>query len=135
MKRPTHHDIARLAGTSQATVSLVLNNRSSALRISEQTRQNVLAAARQLGYEPTLSRALTLLAVIELRGVKGQEPPGPGAGGWKPAGKRSLARTSSGLSSASRSQVVPDGSLTRTPSCTALQRVIVTPLAGRSPRS
>jgi LacI family transcriptional regulator len=55
MKRPTHHDIARLAGTSQATVSLVLNNRSSALRISEQTRQNVLAAARELGYVPDLS--------------------------------------------------------------------------------
>src|SRR3712207_4619229 len=55
MKRPTHQDIARLARTSQATVSLVLNNRASALRISEQTRQNVLAAARELGYVPDLS--------------------------------------------------------------------------------
>jgi LacI family transcriptional regulator len=52
--RPTHRDIARLARTSQATVSLVLNNRASALRISEKTRDAVLAAARDLGYVPDL---------------------------------------------------------------------------------
>ena len=52
--RPTHRDVARLARTSQATVSLVLNNRASALRISEKTRDAVLAAARDLGYVPDL---------------------------------------------------------------------------------
>ncbi len=51
---PTHQDIARLAGTSQATVSLVLNHRRGAIRISEKTRLAVLAAARQLGYTPNL---------------------------------------------------------------------------------
>ena len=49
-KRPTHRDIARLAGTSQATVSLVLNNRAALGRISSSTRDNVLDAARKLGY-------------------------------------------------------------------------------------
>ncbi len=53
--RPTYRDIARLAGTSQATVSLVLNNRDTKLGISLATRQAVLAAARQLGYTPDLS--------------------------------------------------------------------------------
>jgi beta-glucosidase len=53
-KRPTHRDIARLARTSQATVSLVLNNRDAELRISEKTRAAVLAAARDLGYVPDL---------------------------------------------------------------------------------
>ncbi|MBI3973396.1 MAG: LacI family DNA-binding transcriptional regulator, partial [Chloroflexi bacterium] len=48
--RPTYRDIARLAGTSQATVSLVLNNRDTKVGISAATRQAVLAAARQLGY-------------------------------------------------------------------------------------
>ncbi len=52
--RPTYRDIARLAGTSQATVSLVLNNRDTKVGISAATRQAVLAAARQLGYTPDL---------------------------------------------------------------------------------
>lgn len=55
MKRPTHHDVARLAGTSQTTVSLVLRGSQRALRISEQTRQAVLRAAGELGYVPDLS--------------------------------------------------------------------------------
>lgn len=49
-KRPTHRDIARMAGTSQATVSLVLNNRDTTVGISASTRQAVLDAARHLGY-------------------------------------------------------------------------------------
>lgn len=53
--RPTHKDIARLAGTSPATVSHVLNNRGAEQRISEKTREGVLRAARRLGYVPDLS--------------------------------------------------------------------------------
>jgi LacI family transcriptional regulator len=52
--RPTYRDVARLAGTSQATVSLVLNGRDSKLGISAATRQAVLDAARELGYTPDL---------------------------------------------------------------------------------
>lgn len=48
-QRVTMHDIARAAGCSQATVSLVLNNNES-VKISEQTRERVLSAAQDLGY-------------------------------------------------------------------------------------
>jgi DNA-binding LacI/PurR family transcriptional regulator len=53
--RPTHHDVARRAGTSQTTVSLVLGRRTGGQRISDATRQAVLRAARELGYVPDLS--------------------------------------------------------------------------------
>lgn len=45
-------DVAALAGVSKATVSLVLSGRvdTGAIRISEETREKVLAAARELGY-------------------------------------------------------------------------------------
>ncbi|MGH4030143.1 LacI family DNA-binding transcriptional regulator [Actinomycetota bacterium Odt1-20B] len=48
---PTSADVARLAGVSRATVSYVLNN-TSAVRISEPTRQRVHEAAKELGYVP-----------------------------------------------------------------------------------
>lgn len=44
-------DIARESGASLTTVSLVLNQRDE--RISESTRQRVLAAAQRLGYQPS----------------------------------------------------------------------------------
>ncbi len=50
MKRPTQADIARLAGVSPATVSLVLNERDSEVRISPATRERVLAVIREWGY-------------------------------------------------------------------------------------
>jgi len=50
--RPTMADVAELAGVSKATVSLVISGRaaSSPIRISPETQEKVLAAARQLGY-------------------------------------------------------------------------------------
>lgn len=48
--RPTQADIARRAGVSQATVSLVLNGRAEAGRISDETRARVLAAIRNEHY-------------------------------------------------------------------------------------
>jgi len=48
-RRPTMTDVARLAGVSQSSVSLVLNNMSGA-RIAESTRQRVLSAAQAVGY-------------------------------------------------------------------------------------
>jgi LacI family transcriptional regulator len=47
--RPTMMDVARAAGVSQSSVSLVLNGMTGA-RISDATRQRVVAAARDLGY-------------------------------------------------------------------------------------
>ncbi|WP_229401743.1 LacI family DNA-binding transcriptional regulator [Micromonospora okii] len=50
-RRVTQRDIARLAGVSQATVSLVLNNRSDAdVRIAPETRDRVLRAIEETGY-------------------------------------------------------------------------------------
>ena len=47
--RPTMTDVARIAGVSQSSVSLVLNNMTGS-RISAETQQRVLDAARQIGY-------------------------------------------------------------------------------------
>ena len=48
--RPTMVEVAALAGVSQTTVSLVLNGALEA-RISKETRQRVLGAAKSLGYK------------------------------------------------------------------------------------
>jgi len=57
----TSNDVARAAGVSRATVSVVLNGVRSNIRVSEETRQRVLAAAATLGYRPhPAARALRL---------------------------------------------------------------------------
>lgn len=53
-RRPTSADVARLAGTSRATVSYVLNS-APGVTISEGTRERVLAAAKELNYVPSLA--------------------------------------------------------------------------------
>ncbi|MFE2035134.1 LacI family DNA-binding transcriptional regulator [Streptomyces scopuliridis] len=50
--RPRQADIARLAGVSQPTVSLILGGGSAAVGIAEDTRRKVMAAAEELGYMP-----------------------------------------------------------------------------------
>lgn len=53
MARPrpvTSNDVAREAGVSRATVSIVLNDAAGNIRVSEGTRKRVLAAAAPLGY-------------------------------------------------------------------------------------
>ncbi|MDK1473531.1 LacI family DNA-binding transcriptional regulator [Streptomyces sp. 549] len=52
--RPTSRDVARAAGVSQATVSLVLRDKWRG-RVSAATADSVRAAARQLGYRPNLA--------------------------------------------------------------------------------
>ncbi|MFF5227433.1 LacI family DNA-binding transcriptional regulator [Dactylosporangium sp. NPDC000521] len=50
-RRVTQRDIARMTGVSQATVSVVLNDRAdSGVRIAPETRQRVLDAIRATGY-------------------------------------------------------------------------------------
>ncbi|RQX13035.1 LacI family transcriptional regulator [Micromonospora ureilytica] len=50
-RRVTQHDIARMTGVSQATVSLVLNGRDDGnVRIAPETRERVLHAIRTTGY-------------------------------------------------------------------------------------
>jgi len=53
-KPPTSVDVARRAGVSQTTVSLVFREASSK-RVGEATRDRVLAAAREIGYQPNHS--------------------------------------------------------------------------------
>jgi LacI family transcriptional regulator len=57
----TLSDIARETGVSKVTVSCILNDRSSSstVRVSDSTRERVLAAARTMGYHPNaLARGL-----------------------------------------------------------------------------
>jgi DNA-binding LacI/PurR family transcriptional regulator len=49
----TTHDVARRAGVSQATVSLVLSGNPRA-RVAQTTRERVLEAAEELGYRPNI---------------------------------------------------------------------------------
>ena len=51
IKRTTAQDVAGLAGVSRTTVSFVLNN-VPGMRISDDTRQRVYEAAKQLDYHP-----------------------------------------------------------------------------------
>lgn len=52
-QRVTIQDVANLAGVSKVTVSYVLNGRDVDARISGDTRQRVLDAARMLDYRPS----------------------------------------------------------------------------------
>ncbi|GAA2235622.1 LacI family transcriptional regulator [Herbiconiux moechotypicola] len=52
---PRQSDIARLAGVSQATVSMVLNDRAGANRIPEATQKRIREAMAELGYVPNIA--------------------------------------------------------------------------------
>lgn len=54
IKRITINDIARLAGVSKSTASLVLNGRGRELRVSEITIERVQSIARQYRYQPNV---------------------------------------------------------------------------------
>ncbi len=61
MKRLTQKDVARLAGVSRSTVSYVLNDETDLkIPISDETRQRVMRAIAELGYEPD-ARAQSLI--------------------------------------------------------------------------
>ncbi|PRX96607.1 LacI family DNA-binding transcriptional regulator [Allonocardiopsis opalescens] len=51
-RRPRQSDIARVAGVSQTTVSLVLRGTTIGMSLAAETRQRVLDAAERLGYVP-----------------------------------------------------------------------------------
>lgn len=58
-KNVTINDIAKRGGVSKVTVSYVLNNRQTGVRISEATRTRVLSLAQEMGYHPNaLARGL-----------------------------------------------------------------------------
>lgn len=56
----TLQDIADRTGVSKVTVSYVLNDRQTRVRISDETRRRVQETAREMGYQPNaVARALT----------------------------------------------------------------------------
>lgn len=58
MARATRADVARTAGVSPATVSVVLNGQASRMKISPETQERVRAAADQLRYIPSAAGRL-----------------------------------------------------------------------------
>jgi LacI family transcriptional regulator len=57
--RATLKDVARAAGVSITTVSVVLNKKREGIRVPESTRERVVQAARELGYQPNeMARSL-----------------------------------------------------------------------------
>ena len=55
----TMSEVAAKAGVSQATVSFVLGGRADGFKISQRTRERVLGAAHELGYQRNqLARAV-----------------------------------------------------------------------------
>lgn len=54
-KPATMRDVAVLAGVSQPTVSRVLNQTKTAIPVSEETRERVMAAIKELGYKPNVN--------------------------------------------------------------------------------
>lgn len=64
----TLKDVANLAQVSPSTVSIVMNGKSSARKISAATQQKVLSAAQQLGYVPNV-QAQVLRGGISTRAI------------------------------------------------------------------
>lgn len=69
-RKITQYEVARQAGVSQTTVSMILNN-STTVAIPEETRQRVLAVIQELGYIPDrtarslrTNKTYTIAAVI-----------------------------------------------------------------------
>ncbi|MCG8709908.1 LacI family DNA-binding transcriptional regulator [Brenneria sp. 4F2] len=70
-KRVTISDIAALSGVSKSTASVVLNGRSKEFRVSDTTRDRILAIAHEQRYQPSIharslrsSRSNTLGLVV-----------------------------------------------------------------------
>lgn len=59
-KRPSMYDVAKAAGVSQTTVSFVINDVADA-NISQETRERVWAAVKELGWRPNaMARSLSM---------------------------------------------------------------------------
>ena len=80
-RRPIMKDVAKLAGVSRTTVSLVLSGRSDA-RIPESTRRRVAKAARALNFRPSVAAQQLRTRRSRMVGLIGDEiASGPFAGG------------------------------------------------------
>ncbi|SEE63760.1 LacI family DNA-binding transcriptional regulator [Jiangella alba] len=71
-ERPTIADVAERAGVSKGLVSFALNDRPG---VAPQTRERILAAARELGWQPSLrARALSVNRAFALGLVITRDP-------------------------------------------------------------
>ncbi|EJN02312.1 LacI family DNA-binding transcriptional regulator [Phyllobacterium sp. YR531] len=79
-RRLTQHDIAKLAGVSQATVSLVLNDaQAAATRIPGETRERILKIIRETGYVADPIARRMAKGLNRILGVFTYEPAFPSA--------------------------------------------------------
>lgn len=75
MKKPTQNDVAKLAGVSRGTVSMVLNRKTNGrIPIGEETIKRVLEAAQALGYAPNPVAKMLKQGTNQLIGVFAYEP-------------------------------------------------------------
>ncbi len=77
-KRPTLHEIARLAGCSKAAVSTVLNHAKGNTVIGPSLRRQVQQVARDLGYVPRFASRSLATGITRTLGI--YIPAGPWAG-------------------------------------------------------
>lgn len=104
--RPTIRDVARVAGVSKGTVSFALNGRPG---VSEDTRQRIFEAARELGWAPSAkARALSTSRAFAVGLVLAREPELLGADPFFPAFIAGVERTLSDCGQALVLQVVPE---------------------------
>ena len=90
--RVTARDVAERAGVSRTTVSFVLNH-VEGMRISEETRQRVLGAARELDYHPdSLARRMVSGRTHNIAYVIRQSPDQAFADAFMPEVLNGLAR-------------------------------------------
>ena len=69
-KRATLQDVANLAGCSLSTASTILNNSKGNSQVTDATRQRIVAAAKQLHYQPNLNaRRLAMQRYDDVIGV------------------------------------------------------------------
>ena len=74
-KKPTQNDVAKLAGVSRGTVSMVLSNKiNGRVPISDETIERVLQAAQALGYAPNPVAQMLKEGSNQLIGVFAYEP-------------------------------------------------------------
>lgn len=69
-KRATLQDVANLVGCSLSTASTILNNSKGNSQVTDATRQRIVAAAKQLHYQPNLNaRRLAMQRYDDVIGV------------------------------------------------------------------
>jgi DNA-binding LacI/PurR family transcriptional regulator len=105
-RRPTIVDVARRAGVSKGAVSFALNDRPG---LAPETRDRILAAARELGWQPSArARALSRSRAFALGLVMRRPPALLGADPWFPQFLAGVETTLAERGSALVLQVVGD---------------------------